>query len=335
MFTPPKHQSGIPQLGLVSELLSHFLSGRLVVHRTSHVSPLPLGEGDVLLCARRRALWLGALVLVRHQTAIPLVARVIGLTGDQCASGVTPSDSICVRDGEQGPLGHKIVPSKQLGGVGIAIWTGRRLQDLRFKLKRRASRRQRLREWWYDLRHRADTRGFIRADVFGFSPSRVRAYVGTPWELAQTVFERVGVSAHDVFVDYGCGKGRMLLIARRYPFRRIVGVELIPELAAVARSNARSNDRIEVVEADASRWDLPVDATVLYAFNPFGSDVWVEVLQRIGESQLRTPRRVRLITYGVDPTMLIPLLRQDPHPLAGGSCNLYEIEPGDVVGAAT
>ena len=42
---------------------------------------------------------------------------------------------------------------------------------------------------------------------------------------------------HDVFLDLGAGKGRMLLAASRYPFRRVIGVELSDRLAAIARSN--------------------------------------------------------------------------------------------------
>ncbi len=41
------------------------------------------------------------------------------------------------------------------------------------------------------------------------------------------------------FIDLGSGKGRVLLIAADYPFRRIVGVELLTELHGVALENLR------------------------------------------------------------------------------------------------
>ena len=40
-----------------------------------------------------------------------------------------------------------------------------------------------------------------------------------------------------VFVDLGSGKGRTLLLASEYPFRRIVGVELSPKLHRIAKTN--------------------------------------------------------------------------------------------------
>ena len=39
------------------------------------------------------------------------------------------------------------------------------------------------------------------------------------------------------FVDLGSGKGRTLLMASEYPFRRIVGVEILPELHRAAEEN--------------------------------------------------------------------------------------------------
>ena len=39
------------------------------------------------------------------------------------------------------------------------------------------------------------------------------------------------------FIDIGSGKGRALLMASQYPFRRILGIELLPELHRVAKEN--------------------------------------------------------------------------------------------------
>src|ERR1700688_3075147 len=39
------------------------------------------------------------------------------------------------------------------------------------------------------------------------------------------------------FIDFGSGKGRALLLASEYPFRRIVGLEFSPELHLTAEEN--------------------------------------------------------------------------------------------------
>ena len=62
------------------------------------------------------------------------------------------------------------------------------------------------------------------------------------------------------FVDLGCGKGRALYVAAEFGYRRVVGVEYVPVLAKLARTNADayrkahravSDLSIEVIEGDA------------------------------------------------------------------------------------
>lgn len=105
----------------------------------------------------------------------------------------------------------------------------------------------------------------------------------------------------EVFVDVGCGEGRMLLeAALRYRPARCIGVELSSELARVARANVkRAGSRlrcpVEVVEADAAAWEIPVDASVFYLFNPFRGTVFTGFLERLLASLDAAPRTVRLI----------------------------------------
>ena len=104
----------------------------------------------------------------------------------------------------------------------------------------------------------------------------------------------------DVLVDYGCGKGRVLAVAATLPFKRVVGVEMSPELSEDARANLRRVRRrrcpaAEVVTADATTYPLPDDATVLFLFNPFQGEVLAQVQAQIRESLARAPRPLTLI----------------------------------------
>ena len=76
--------------------------------------------------------------------------------------------------------------------------------------------------------HRHDR--FITA-YHGTAPSLFRKLMKRWRTLATAPLERTA------FVDIGAGKGRAMLLAAEMPFRRIVGVELHPQLAAVARRN--------------------------------------------------------------------------------------------------
>ncbi len=82
--------------------------------------------------------------------------------------------------------------------------------------------------------------------------------------------------AEFTFIDFGSGKGRALLMASRYPFRRILGVELLPSLHRIAQENLAQyrNDSqqcfaLESVCADATNFPMPEGPLLIYLFNPF------------------------------------------------------------------
>ena len=106
------------------------------------------------------------------------------------------------------------------------------------------------------------------------------------------------------FVDLGSGKGRTLLMASSYPFRRIVGMELLEELNAVAVQNIaryRGQEQrcfaIESHAGDARYFHFPDEPTVLYLFNPFPRHIWREVLANLQKSLQASPREFYVIYH--------------------------------------
>jgi SAM-dependent methyltransferase len=103
-----------------------------------------------------------------------------------------------------------------------------------------------------------------------------------------------------VFVDLGCGMGRAAIVASRYGFRRVLGVEYSPLLAAVARQNVhraahRSSCPVEIVHADAQSYPIPDDADVIFMFNPFRRTVLAGVISNIHASLSACPRDIWII----------------------------------------
>jgi SAM-dependent methyltransferase len=93
------------------------------------------------------------------------------------------------------------------------------------------------------------------------------------------------------FVDLGSGKGRTLLMASEYPFRRIVGVEILPELDRAAQENIRGFNnpaqrcaQIESICGDAREFVLPEEPLVLYLFNPLPEAALRQVIRRRAQS---------------------------------------------------
>ena len=82
------------------------------------------------------------------------------------------------------------------------------------------------------------------------------------------------------FVDLGAGMGRAMLLASEYPFRSVVGVELNPTLARIARKNAAlwrpagcALAPMRVVCRDAVEFEFPEGPCVAFLFNPFNADI--------------------------------------------------------------
>jgi SAM-dependent methyltransferase len=131
-------------------------------------------------------------------------------------------------------------------------------------------------------------------------PDRV-GYVPSPWHVLPRALRYLGVTDRDTFVDFGCGKGRVVHQAAKRPFRRVIGVEISPVLAEIARTAlaARRHQHrcrnVEIVVSDATAFRLPDDVTIGYFYHPFVNATFDAVLRNIVDSVDRHPRRVRLI----------------------------------------
>ena len=90
-----------------------------------------------------------------------------------------------------------------------------------------------------------------------------------------------------VFLDYGAGMGRVMVLAATYPFRRVLGVEVSAELSEIARANlekCRSRLRckdVEIITADATLYSPPSDVSVIYFYNPFAGEVLEAVFKNV------------------------------------------------------
>jgi hypothetical protein len=157
----------------------------------------------------------------------------------------------------------------------------------------------------FDARHGVETAREIPLEAAGVGHGDVRrgntVYRAT-WEpLIRRAIDALGIDhSRYSFVDYGAGKGKAMLVAADYPFRRIVGVEYAPRLHEVARSNceryrsaAQRCFDFEVQGADVLRYQPPPGPLVCFMCNPFDAATLQQVFESWrrrcegGESDLR------------------------------------------------
>ena len=165
-------------------------------------------------------------------------------------------------------------------------------------------------EGYFEARLGVRTTGHVPSDMLApggrssewgaYDPSRY----GDIRRILNALVVRPGV---DVFIDVGAGKGRVLVMAARLPFARVIGVERSEALSAVAGRNIDAARRhlscrhVDVITADAASYDVPDDTTIVSFANPFDEDVLDAVLDRVRGTLERAPRPLTLVSYGPDP----------------------------------
>jgi SAM-dependent methyltransferase len=156
-----------------------------------------------------------------------------------------------------------------------------------------------------------DTGGFIRNDMLQSGDSRSGSsipYYATAPSLVQAMLDRwletpgrEGVENY-TFIDLGSGKGRAVVIASRLPFRKCIGVEINPELNAIATTNfatwqqsGRALSPLEAICRDAAAFEFPAGPCLVYLFNPFAANVLAPVLDHIAGTCADRPGMLDLL----------------------------------------
>jgi SAM-dependent methyltransferase len=155
----------------------------------------------------------------------------------------------------------------------------------------------------FDEIHGVDTSGLVPASelITGHAnDEHVTAYYGVAPSILRTLIDlwRETPPPYPIhsytFVDIGAGKGRAMLVASELAFRQVIGVELNPAMASIARENlgrwrnAHAMDTtastlapIQLIEQDALIFDFPSSPTLLFLFHPFEAPVLKALLRHI------------------------------------------------------
>jgi SAM-dependent methyltransferase len=157
----------------------------------------------------------------------------------------------------------------------------------------------------FDLRHGTDTMRWVEVKALGFeSEHKTNAvrYTVTKSKPLQRLMRKLNLPKDGAFVDLGSGKGRVLLLAARFGFERVVGVEFCPELCNIARDNIKTFARktrlasyIDVVHSDVASFFIEAEYNVFYMYNPFDKVVMARLLANLHASVARFPRKIWLI----------------------------------------
>lgn len=179
----------------------------------------------------------------------------------------------------------------------------------RLPLLRRLLRDRSLDGWFrphpFDDGYGTDTAGYVAArDLRSGEASDPYStgYAGCQPSIVRRMLTFVPDPGATSFVDLGCGKGRALIVATELGFRKVVGVELSPDLCRAARANAgiiaaRFPERvgIEIVQGDALEYPLPAGPLAIFLYHPFHRVLMQRLMERLEAAQSVEDRAIHIL----------------------------------------
>jgi SAM-dependent methyltransferase len=191
-------------------------------------------------------------------------------------------------------------------------------------------RRRRYGDMEYDWEHRVNTTSGTlgwQARLLGLFHS---PYQPTDPALFQEMMAKLPIDFDAfTFIDLGSGKGRTLLMASEYSFRRIVGVEILPALHQIAQENLAKYEsesqqcfQLEAVCGNAVDFSFPAEPLVLYLFNPLSQSGLRQVMASLHRSLSAHPRSVYVLYHN---PLLEQLLAQSAELTKMGGTEQYSI----------
>lgn len=160
---------------------------------------------------------------------------------------------------------------------------------------------EKLKETFYEEKYKIDTLPSEnvkneRAINFPYEP--------TPYSFLEFLFSKYPFVSCDHFVDFGCGKGRTLLMASEYSCPLITGCEINSDIFCTLEKNIDSYKKISktsseftLINDDAAKVVLEDTMNKFNFFNPFHFKVYIKVVDLIIESVKRNPRKIYIFLF--------------------------------------
>ncbi len=165
--------------------------------------------------------------------------------------------------------------------------------------------------YYFDYKFGVETRTIVPLDrlkIMSENKSCGVDYWPTNYYLLKNVFSNLRLNfSESNFVDYGAGKGRAMLFASQYGFKKVKGIEFSRELSQICQRNIRTYLKkkkqffdYQILNMDAVNYQVQNEDNVFYFYNPFTERVMENVLVNIDESLKKKKRDIALIYVNSD-----------------------------------
>src|SRR2546429_3251000 len=145
----------------------------------------------------------------------------------------------------------------------------------------------------FDRRYRVRTSGYVSLTSTSVDRSKLRhatSYAPVNAWAFRRLLRDLNLPRTLHFADLGCGLGRACILAAEYGFEKVTGVELAPELCAVARENmsrcrlpATSRASVKIAEGDVVDYCVDTDDDVFFIYRAFSVAFFRTVLTKLAQ----------------------------------------------------
>lgn len=125
-------------------------------------------------------------------------------------------------------------------------------------------------------------------------------YVPTRARTFQKLLKHLAPDTDGTFVDYGCGKGRVLILAQEFGFTKVIGLEIVDEWARLSQKNLETcatPDRFQIISGDATMYLPEEKDKFFYFYDPFSDVVLLQCLDKIKTSLSSRPRSAIIVIH--------------------------------------
>ena len=139
----------------------------------------------------------------------------------------------------------------------------------------------------------------VELEELGLDPKLASHSAPSGNKYLRNMLNQLAINDGDAIIDVGSGKGSAMRIMMEFPFRRVDGVELSPQVAGIAQGNFKKmqipRGRYEVFVMDATDFKEFAGYNYFYFYNPFSRNIMEKVIENIVASIAQLPRNVFII----------------------------------------
>ena len=136
---------------------------------------------------------------------------------------------------------------------------------------------------FFDFLRNKDFLKSISERELGYDPSEYYRYSTNDNYFLKKVLDSMSISNQDKVIDVGSGKGNVLKLFLKYPFKIVGGLEISKKLISICKNNLNyeNQNRLIIFNEDAKDFKNYDEFNIYYFYNPFCDHIFKKVISEI------------------------------------------------------